>query len=222
MMSTQFSGKNTDKIDQLIQVVVAIQTKMTILAWAVGLGMPLVIALVMFAINSTMGMERSIGKLEGTVAAVTAPIKQMSDEAQKAVVTLKDASTTADKASSELTRATKELKEIAATIRPTNEPQEEFSGVVQLLAANSERNDQGFMTRFPLPDVLRGRPIREIRLRFRGLPPQLANTGLILNARPEGDRYLVNLFAPKEMLQSVTDALAKQPLQVDVVFVIAL
>jgi len=69
---------------------------------------------------------------------------------------------------------------------------------------------------------LRGRPIREIRLRFRGLPPQLGNANLILNARPEGDSYVVQLFAPKEMLQTVTDALVKQPLQVDVVFVIAL
>ncbi len=221
-MSTQFSGANTVKIDQLIQAVVAIQAKMTVLAWAVGLGMPLVITLVMFAINYTMGMERSIGKLEGTVAAATAPIKQLSDDAQKAIVMLKDASTTADKASSDLTRATKDLKEVAATIRPTIEHTEEFSGVVQLVVANTERNDQGFLGRFPLPDVLRGRPIREIRLRFRGLPPQLGNANLILNARPEGDSYVVQLFAPKEMLQTVTDALVKQPLQVDVVFVIAL
>lgn len=221
-MSTQFSGTNPEKTNQLIQAVVAIQAKMTILAWAVGLGMPLVIALVMFAINATMNMERSIGKLEGTVAAATAPIKQMSDDAQKAIVTLKDASTAIDTASSELTRTTKDLKEIAATIRPTIERSEEFSGVVQLAAATTERNDQGFMGRFPIPDVLRGRPIREIRLRFRGLPPTLANANLILNARPEGDRYVVQLFAPKEMLQSVADALTKQPLQVDVVFLIAL
>jgi hypothetical protein len=53
-MSSGITGTNTEKIDKLIQAVVAIQTRMTILAWIVGLGMPLVVALVMFAINTTM------------------------------------------------------------------------------------------------------------------------------------------------------------------------
>ena len=233
-MPAEFSGKTAEQISQLVQAVTAIKAKMAVMQYVLALGMPLLVALVVFAITTTMSMQRSIGTLEGSFTAATAPIKQLSTDAQTAVAAfkqlstdahatiaaLKDTSSASTQGATDLSKATTELKNAVALVRPPSDQFEEFSAIVQLAADTSEKNDRGFVAKFPLPDVLRGRKIREIRPLFRFVPPTFGNAGLVLSARPEGDTYSVQLFAAPEATQRVFDLISKQPMQIDVVFVL--
>ena len=116
-----------------------------------------------------------------------------------------------------VTQVSAELKSIG---NRSSEDRPEISGIVFLSSANLKQAGNTFAAEFAYPEELAGKTIRDVRTRLGPVIPiqGVSMLSSLCETRPSG--YTIRLLARSDEAPAVAEFLQKQPIRVEVIYVL--